>query len=415
MPDAAPVSADTSGQRSFAPVWLTGLTNSVFGMYGGIVAVSMPQLLSARQVPETTIAAMTAVMMSPGFWTFLVSPVLDVRFSRRWYAVVTAVLAAVLLMLALINIDNLPLVEILILVGFFSANLYQSALGGWLATITTKESEAKLSTWVTIGNIGAGGAMAALTGQLMQRLPTIPAAILIATLIVLPLAVFPWIRSPPADRRLARESFAQFFREVLGLLKQRQVLIAIVLFITPTATFSLTNFLSGIGRDFHAAPSLVALIGGAGVLAGGLAGCFCFQLIARLWPLRMLYLGIAVAGSLFTLALLLWARTPTLFAVALIGENLFQALAITAMVAIAFDTIGRGNPLAATTYCLMVSAANVPITYMVLVDGWGYTQSGVAGSFRIDAALGLLSAAALGALLLWHARPKSGLRAARAR
>jgi PAT family beta-lactamase induction signal transducer AmpG len=71
--------------RSVAPVWLMGLTNAGFGMYGGIIVISVPQLLNARHVPETTIAAMTAVMLSPGFWTFLVSPVLDVRFSRRWY------------------------------------------------------------------------------------------------------------------------------------------------------------------------------------------------------------------------------------------------------------------------------------------------------------------------------------------
>jgi hypothetical protein len=77
-------------QRSRAPVWLMGLTNSVFGMYGGIIAISVPQLLSARHVPESRIAAMSAVMVSPGFWTFLVSPVLDVRFSRRTYSLLTA-------------------------------------------------------------------------------------------------------------------------------------------------------------------------------------------------------------------------------------------------------------------------------------------------------------------------------------
>ena len=88
-----------------------GLTNAVFGMYGGIVAISVPQLLSARHVPETTIAAMTAVMISPGFWTFLVSPVLDVRFSRRWYCIVTALAAAALLVVALLHLDNLAVVE----------------------------------------------------------------------------------------------------------------------------------------------------------------------------------------------------------------------------------------------------------------------------------------------------------------
>jgi PAT family beta-lactamase induction signal transducer AmpG len=79
-------------------------------MYGGIILISVPQLLSMRHVPETTIAAMTAVMVSPGFWTFMVSPVLDVRFSRRWYSVASAAMAAALLMIALLNLDHLALV-----------------------------------------------------------------------------------------------------------------------------------------------------------------------------------------------------------------------------------------------------------------------------------------------------------------
>ncbi|HWS69820.1 MAG TPA: hypothetical protein VN325_44210 [Steroidobacteraceae bacterium] len=100
-----------------------GLTNAVFGMYGGIIVISVPQLLNARHVPEATIAAMTAVMLSPGFWSFLASPVLDVRFSRRWYSVATAVSAAALFVVALFNLDHLALVEVLLVAGYFFANL----------------------------------------------------------------------------------------------------------------------------------------------------------------------------------------------------------------------------------------------------------------------------------------------------
>jgi PAT family beta-lactamase induction signal transducer AmpG len=125
-----------------------------------------------------------------------------------------------------------------------------------------------------------------------------------------------------------------------------------------------------------------------------------FRLIDRLLPTRLLYLAIAAVGSLFTLSLLLQAREPTTFAVALIGENFFQALAITASVAIAFETIGRSNPLAATTYSLLISASNVPITYMLLVDGWGYSRRGLSGSFIVDAALSLTAVVVLGVLLI---------------
>jgi PAT family beta-lactamase induction signal transducer AmpG len=394
-------------RRSFAPIWLMGLANAVFGMYGGIVVISAPQLLSARHVPESTIATMTAVMLSPGFWAFLVSPVLDVRFSRRWYSVLTAAAAAALLVLALLNLDRLILFEVFLLAGFFFANLYQSALGGWLSTIVKTDEESKLSVWVTIGNIAGGGAMAVMTGELVRNLSPVLAAVLLGAMVMLPTLIFLWMPAPGSDRRLASESFRRFFGEVVNLLKRREVLIAILLFAAPAATFSLTNLLAGLGGDFQASTHLVGLVGGSGVLLGGICGCLLFPLIDKLLPLRFLYLAIGGAGSLFTLALLLLPHTPAAFAVALIGENVFQALAITASTAIAFETIGRANPLAATAFCLQISAFNVPISYMLLVDRAGYAWRGVAGSYAADAGVSIAASLLLAALLIWLMRRTS--------
>jgi MFS family permease len=92
--------------RHRVPVWLMGLTNLSYGLYGGVIAFAAPQLLGDRHVPESSIAGLTAVAFSPGFWAFLVSPVLDVRFSRRWYAVVLAVIASLSLVVAFLNLDH---------------------------------------------------------------------------------------------------------------------------------------------------------------------------------------------------------------------------------------------------------------------------------------------------------------------
>jgi len=194
---------------------------------------------------------------------------------------------------------------------------------------------------------------------------------------------------------------------VLRLLRRRNVLTAIVLFIAPAATFSLTNILGGLGRDFHATSHFVGLVGGAGVMAGGIAGCLVFPLIDRLLPLRYLYIAIGVVGALFTLALMAAPHTPLAFAVALVGENVFQSVAITASTAITFDTIGRANPLASTTYCLMISAFNIANTYMLVIDGWGYSLHGVAGSYAADAGVSLVAGLLLAALLAWTSRRPS--------
>jgi len=56
------------------PVWVMGLSGASFGLVGGFPLFALAQALAARHVPETTIAPMVAVAVSPGFWSFLLSP-----------------------------------------------------------------------------------------------------------------------------------------------------------------------------------------------------------------------------------------------------------------------------------------------------------------------------------------------------
>ena len=242
--------------------------------------------------------------------------------------------------------------------------------------------------------------MAVIAGEVMQRYSPIAAVLtLAAVLLVLPMAVFPWMAAPGPDRRLASESFRQFFVEVVGVVRRPQVLLAIAMFVTPAASFALTNLLGGLGSDFRASAHFVGAVGGAGVLFAGIAGCLIFPLIDRLLPLRYLYLAIGFVGAVFTVSLLLLPRTPLTFATALIGENVFQSAAITTSIAIAFETIGHRNPLAATTFSVIVSVLNIPNTYMVVVDGWGYAWRGVEGSLLVDAGAGLAACGLLTVLL----------------
>ena len=68
-------------KKRYAPVWLMGLSNATFGLAGGFIVLPLPQMLAAEGVPEIKIAAISAACLSPGFWVFLLGPVLDIRFS----------------------------------------------------------------------------------------------------------------------------------------------------------------------------------------------------------------------------------------------------------------------------------------------------------------------------------------------
>jgi PAT family beta-lactamase induction signal transducer AmpG len=177
------------------------------------------------------------------------------------------------------------------------------------------------------------------------------------------------------------------------------VLIAVALFIAPCGTFSLTNMVAGFGGDFSVAPRIVGLMGGAGVTVAGVFGSLMLPSLARRMPLRMLYLATGVGGSFFTMSMLMLPHVPSTFALLVLGENAVQACAIACSLGITFEVIGQQNPLAATNYAILNAAYNVPITYMLLIDGSGYERWGVAGALAVDAAVGLIACLGLGLLI----------------
>ena len=220
-------------RRRSAPIWLMGLTNATFGMYGGLAAISLPELLAEQHVPEARIAVITAVAMSPAFWAFLICPMLDVRFTRRFYAITSSIFAAIVLFVGLLNLHHLLLLELFFALGFAGAVITQNALGGWLSTIIRTEDESRLSAWFNVANIGGGGLIATFTLTLVHHLPLPIAAAILALALLLPLTIYPFIPVTQPDDRLASESFSAFFRDVVSLLKRREILIALASSLSP--------------------------------------------------------------------------------------------------------------------------------------------------------------------------------------
>jgi PAT family beta-lactamase induction signal transducer AmpG len=380
------------------PVWVMGLSDTTLGFSNGIIFFVMPQIMAAAHVPEAKIAAITAIASSPGFWFVFFAPILDVRFSRRWYATVLAALSGTAEAVAVLSLHHLLVLQIALVIGG-AAGLSSSALGGWLSNITPDAHKNPLSKWMNIAVFSGTGLTSAVGGEFVRRLPLIPAAILIGTIVFLPAAIFLFIPAPGPDRRLAGESFVQFNREVLSLLRRREVVLVLLLFLSPCSTFVLPYLLGGLGADFHASARAVSLAGGAGAFIPGLLGCSLFPVIARRLRLRSFYFANGIVGCLFTLSLVILPHTTFTFALALFGEYLFQALSFAIQIGIVFEAIGPDNPLAATTFAFLTAATNIPVTYLTFIDGHAYSVGGIAGTLFTDAAIGILTCAVAAILL----------------
>src|SRR6201999_4571305 len=89
------------------PVWLLGFANLPLGITGGGALILTPQGVASRHVPEPRIADITTLGLLAAFVFFPLAPLLDVRFSRRAYAVALSILTAALTAGAVLNLGNL--------------------------------------------------------------------------------------------------------------------------------------------------------------------------------------------------------------------------------------------------------------------------------------------------------------------
>jgi PAT family beta-lactamase induction signal transducer AmpG len=135
--------------------------------------------------------------------------------------------------------------------------------------------------------------------------------------------------------------------------------------------------------------------------------------MAKRMPLRPLYLTMGLVGGVLTLILLLLPRTAGRICASPDRSGHVQSLAVTCSTAIAFETIGSNNPLAATTLACLKAAYNLPIAYMPILDRWGYNHGGVREFFIADGSVGIAACLLMGLLLFlsrdsWRERETKG-------
>jgi PAT family beta-lactamase induction signal transducer AmpG len=221
-------------------------------------------------------------------------------------------------------------------------------------------------------------------------LPAPLGPIAVGLIALVPLALQPLIPSPDLGLKAVRESFGDLARDLENLVCQPLVLRIVVMFVLPCAAFTLTNAFGGLGPDFHVSSGVVDLANGFGATVTGLAAALLARWFLRFVHAPLLYLGVGVTGALFTLTVISLPHTALFYLVAVIGENMAQSFAQVSQNAIIFGSIRRGSPLASSQFGLLNTAAIVPYSYMLWLDGVGYHLVGnVAGSFWMDAGVSL--------------------------
>ncbi|MDE2356102.1 MAG: hypothetical protein KGL69_05045 [Alphaproteobacteria bacterium] len=388
-----------SARETPPPIWLLGLGMWPLGVNAALLLITMPQVLAAAHTPPARIAAITSMALAPGFISFLLAPLLDWGLTRRVWAILFTLLAALGCVSAFVFVRRLDLLPGLFFASNLGVYLVAAACGGWFGELVGRQDQGRLGAWMAAFNIASGGLAAMIAIPIFRDLPSPFGAFALGGLDLLVLPLFLMTPCPPVSARLMREGAVAFARDVGRIVRRPIVLWTLLLFASPATAFALTNSLSGFAADFHTSEALAGLLGGAGVTLAGIVGSLAIPRLEGRLPPRTLYIMIGLTGAAFSLALTIAPRTPLWFAAALLGENLFQAAAFSVSNLIALNTLGEDNPLAATQFGLLFAASSVPLTYMQMIDGAAFSARGLNGGLMADAALTALACLALAATL----------------
>ena len=243
-----------------------GFAMCPLGFIFGFINTAMPILLAAQNTPVHIIANVSVIAFLPTSLGFVLCPVLDVRFTRRFYMIVCALLGGLSLAAAVMEYQHIIAFTALATFSCTAAVMYGNALGGWSVDALPSSDYGWLGAWGNVANLGAAGCFGSLTVFLIRGLALPVAAGLVGAIILLPLALLVFFPAPVLPHRSIEETFHTFFRDIFKLLGQRSVLLGLAAFLLPASCFALSNLFSGPNSVYNFVPQISQPIFTAGRL-----------------------------------------------------------------------------------------------------------------------------------------------------
>ncbi len=390
-----------TGRAAMPAAWIVGMALFPFGLVAGFTITALPFLLTHLGVELDKVAAISATVMSPTFWGFLLQPLMDTGLTRRAYAWLTAASAAICVAAALFVLSpgHLGLATALLLVAELAVVMYGGAVGGWTAQFTPDPLRGSVSGWTNVANLG-GGALGSLA--VMSLVPHIALHWLglgLGVCIVLGAAPTLFFPEPAKSAFHFRQILTDAMKATWRACKTKEVLTGFCLFLVPASAEAAINLFSGMGNDFHTSATTVIWVTGAGCAittsVGALVGGYAANRVSR----GYLYLGAGLATSVVSVVMALTPHTPLVFILGALIYNGIAGVAYAAFNALGFQLVGQESPVASTQLGLFAAATNFAIVYMTWADGLGFKHFGTRGLLLTDGLASMISAVVLLTLL----------------
>lgn len=273
-----------------------------------------------------------------------------------------------------------------------------------MVTTLSRAGQAKASAWTQAGNLGGGALGGGITLWMLGRMPLGLAALATAAITALPsLAGLTIAEGPPAPSTDLIDRLRKIAKELITVFHSRRTLWGLLLLASPVSSGAALNLLPAVASHYG--------VGGQGVMwvngmAGGLVlalGSLLATLVPGEWDRRLTYAGAGLLNALASLTLLAGDR-PMVYFTGTVLYLITTGFGYARFTALVMDVLGQGEHGTSTRYSLFLAAGNLPIAYVLWLDGQGFRRFGTHGLFGVDAAGNLLVFATVACAWVW--RPK---------
>jgi MFS family permease len=366
----------------------------------GLVGGALSYLLRNQGVAPGRAASIVALLSLPHVLYFLWGPITDFWLRRRTWLMLTAGMAAVVMLFAFHQpLLGGTLAVALMFVSACFANCVAAACGGMMGELRSEVSRRRAGSFYQSGSLAFGGVAVLVLVTFAARFKPQQLGWILAAMIALP-ALFALAAPPqqvlPTDT--AGGSARRIWNEFRATFLRWEAIPYTALILSPLSSGAMIGLLPELARDYGVNGAQVAWMNGLGGALLMAAGAVTATLIPVRVPAAVAYAGVGLVNAA-TLAIL--ALGPLHSAVYFAGTVLFLfsiGVGYAVFTAVALEFLGSSGKSGSARYSIINAMGNLPVAYMAWVDGRGYAWGGPRAMPGADAAVSALA----GAVLLGH-------------
>jgi PAT family beta-lactamase induction signal transducer AmpG len=384
--------------------WLYGLliapsavvANGV--IQGGVLAF----LLSQQGIGSAARAHMVWLLALPTSLYFLWSPMTDFFMRRRTWLLVGALTSAVL-MAAAFQERSLTSTSSMVLM-FLSAccsQLVVSSCGGMMGAMRLERSRRVAGSFYQCGSMAFGAAAVSVLVWMSARVSRGALGIIAGVLIAVP-ALF--ALAVPRQEVIAETAVAEVTRRIWSEFKATflrwEAVPYTLTMLFPMASGAAIGLLTGVARDYGVNGDSVAWMNGfVGALLMA-AGSLAATLIPARIRASVAYLTLGLVNAATLCVLWLGPLRPATYFVGMTLYLFTVGTCYAMFTAVVLEFLGHSGKSGSGRYSIINSMGNVPVLYMIALDGWGGGRWGARGLSGTDAVVSAVGASVLLAYFL---------------